>query len=126
MITKKGRLILLPPIGQSSGHPPLAFVNFCKTTFITYKIKKYGGMGRQRTCLELSPYEFMLKNQSGVCAICEKKCSSGRALAIDHDHSTNKVRGLLCNRCNRGLGMFMDDPKLLSTAALYLKKYGKS
>lgn len=89
-----------------------------------YLIKKNGGISRQRNFLELSPYGYILEKQGGVCAICKKKCSSGRALAIDHCHKTNKVRGLLCTRCNRGLGFFLDRPDLLVKASEYLKQNG--
>lgn len=58
-----------------------------------------------------------------VCAICGKKCSSGKRLSIDHSHKTNKVRGLLCGSCNLGIGKFYDDIGLLEKAIVYLRKY---
>ena len=87
--------------------------------------KKNGRIVKQRRFLELSPYNFVLEKQNGVCAICHKKCSSGRALAIDHDHTTNEFRGLLCTKCNRGLGFFDDGIDLLESAIKYLKQHGK-
>ena len=63
-------------------------------------------------------YNTLLQKQNGVCAICKQTCS--RALAADHCHTTGKVRGLLCNNCNRGLGHFKDSRELLETASAYL------
>ena len=48
-------------------------------------------------------------------------CGSDESLVVDHDHKTGKIRGMLCNHCNRGLGHFRDDPELLVFAAEYLK-----
>lgn len=70
-------------------------------------------------------YKDMLPNQqlkelllaSKCCAICN---ISGVPLCVDHDHKQNVVRGVLCNRCNLGLGQFRDDPLLLEFAAMYL------
>lgn len=50
------------------------------------------------------------------CTICGDEDS----LVVDHDHKTNKIRGLLCNRCNKGLGLFRDDPNLLEFARVYV------
>jgi len=57
-----------------------------------------------------------LKSTVKQCVICgvEEK------LVVDHNHKTGKIRGLLCNHCNRGLGHFRDDPTLLEFAAQYL------
>lgn len=55
--------------------------------------------------------------QQGLCAICQHETA---VLHIDHCHENNKVRGLLCGSCNRGLGMFKDNPELLKAAAEYL------
>lgn len=67
----------------------------------------------------------MLKTQGGRCAICPKKVSlDGKALSVDHCHTSGKIRGLLCSECNRGIGYFTDNPELLEAAAAYLKKTG--
>jgi len=65
----------------------------------------------------------MLKQQKGVCKICEKKAPPGKVLCIDHCHLFNKVRALLCNNCNSGLGHFHDDPDLLRAAADLLDEW---
>lgn len=69
-------------------------------------------------------YEEMLAAQGGCCAICHAKKPGGRTklFFIDHCHTTGKVRGLLCMRCNTGLGLFMDNQKFLSNAISYLKE----
>ena len=55
------------------------------------------------------------------CGICgATTCPSGRALAIDHDHSTGRLRGFLCFSCNTGIGKFKDSTALLSMAMDYL------
>lgn len=46
----------------------------------------------------------MYEAQGGTCAICDQPCASGRRLAVDHDHVTNRIRGLLCAKCNSCLG----------------------
>lgn len=77
---------------------------------------------RVRYNLTEEGYRRLQEQQGGVCFICAKACSSGRKLAVDHDHSTGKVRGLLCRRCNQMLGVAKDDPTLLLRAADYLLK----
>jgi hypothetical protein len=72
-------------------------------------------------------YEDMLMQQNGACAICGKPESrmirgSVAMLAIDHDHETGKVRGLLCSWCNRRLGVF-EDKTFVASAVKYLKRY---
>jgi hypothetical protein len=63
----------------------------------------------------------LLALQQGVCAICKKAELSNKALAVDHCHKTGRFRGLLCRKCNTGLGFFNDDPDLLEAAKNYLK-----
>lgn len=64
--------------------------------------------------------------QNGRCLICNQKAKETRLLTIDHDHKTGKVRGLLCDNCNTGLGLFKDSPNLLRRAALYLENTAQS
>jgi len=66
-------------------------------------------------------YEAILKKQEGRCAICHCHQHYQR-LAVDHDHKTGMVRGLLCTNCNRGLGRFFDSALRLSNAAAYITK----
>lgn len=72
----------------------------------------------------LSPEQYldMLEKQQGKCAICKLEPTSKRGLAVDHDHETGEVRGLLCGGCNTALGSFKDDPEVLTSAIEYLRK----
>lgn len=84
--------------------------------------------------LTVEQYEQMLANQGGCCAICgrspdqvEHLARDGRkakVLAVDHDHATGTVRGLLCAQCNKGLGNLQDDPDVVLMAFHYLKLGG--
>jgi hypothetical protein len=82
---------------------------------------------RKQNC-ESDHYQALFRAQGGKCAICGTtqghRSSRGRVcrLAVDHDHATGKVRGLLCNNCNRGLGRFKDSVKNLEAALRYLKR----
>lgn len=67
-------------------------------------------------------HQSMITAQGDRCLICGSTSSDGRALRIDHDHATGRIRGLLCNSCNLGLGKFKDDPALLRSAAVYLEQ----
>ncbi len=69
-------------------------------------------------------FNSMLERQEGKCAICGTTDWGKPSPSIDHDHKTGKVRALLCNRCNRVLGLAEDSPELLSMMSNYLKKYG--
>jgi hypothetical protein len=65
-------------------------------------------------------YNEMFERQFGLCAICRKP-ENDIKLAVDHCHETGKVRGLLCKRCNMGIGLLGDNPDTLISAAMYLK-----
>ena len=64
----------------------------------------------------------LYKKAEQRCQICGRpEETMTRSLAIDHDHKTGKVRGLLCHQCNRGLAHYRDNPELLEAAAKYLR-----
>jgi hypothetical protein len=73
-------------------------------------------------------YEELMKLHNGVCAICSgiNKTRTKRGfkrLAVDHNHTTGKVRGLLCQNCNWALGCLEDNLERVEKLVLYLKKY---
>lgn len=71
--------------------------------------------------ISIDYYNLLLKKQNNVCAICGG--TDTKNLAVDHDHKTGKVRGLLCHRCNLGLGCFNDDIELIKLSIKYLRSY---
>jgi hypothetical protein len=78
--------------------------------------------------IDLEEYDNILKSQGGRCGICETTentsaygVNNSSAFSVDHCHKTGKVRGLLCNQCNRGIGMLGDTVESLEKALKYLK-----
>ena len=81
---------------------------------------------RKATILEhgitLEQYQEMFDKQNGCCAICNvHQDKLKQALCVDHNHQTNKIRGLLCGKCNRGIGYLNDNINTLEQAINYLK-----
>lgn len=84
-----------------------------------YNLKRYYGITKEQ-------YDKMFMEQNGLCKICNKpettidgKTKKLKTMSVDHCHDTNKIRGILCNNCNQGLGKFKHNPILLRQAALY-------
>ncbi len=73
--------------------------------------------------ITIDDYDKLLAAQAGKCAICHGGTSK-RHFAVDHNHRNNRIRGLLCARCNTGLSRFMDDITNLRRAVTYMKDDG--
>jgi hypothetical protein len=91
--------------------------------------RRRDGMRRLLYGLKPGQYEEMLNKQGGKCSICREPEASpdrhtgrARGLFVDHDHATGRVRGLLCMRCNIGVGQFRDDVDLMKLAIEYLNR----
>lgn len=85
-------------------------------TWKRWFIRKYYG-------LTLDDVAVMLEAQNGCCAICRSPFGNDER-CIDHDHRTGKIRGLVCHRCNMGIGFLRDDPAILTSAAIYVRDGG--
>ena len=84
----------------------------------------------RRFGLSRDEYDEIMAYCGGVCQICGKPETRVRggvshSLCVDHDHTTGRVVGLLCFRCNSAVGLFEEDPELLIAAASYLLRTGK-
>lgn len=71
--------------------------------------------GHYRSMIDDSSLKSIISSTI-MCTICGDK----ESLVVDHDHKFNKIRGIICNRCNKGLGLFRDNPEFLEYARIYL------
>ena len=82
-----------------------------------HRLKKFFG-------ITFDSFKEMYLRQGGKCKICRNTNKNNyKSLAVDHDHKTGKIRGLLCESCNGSLGKFLDDVNILKNAIKYLEKY---
>lgn len=85
-------------------------------------LDRWDAIIRRTYGISLEEYYKLIEYQGGGCAVCGRKQEpDGRKLSIDHDHTTGKVRGILCYSCNKALGLFYDIPERLDKAAEYLR-----
>jgi len=87
--------------------------------------KRYGRAIKHKYGLTIEQYNALLLAQNNCCRICirpfTERGSNNDAPVIDHCHTTNKIRGLICHRCNKGLGAFEDNVQILYNAISYLQ-----
>ena len=89
------------------------------------KVKNFNRVGmwkQQGINITVEQYNKIFKKQKSACKICNVKVKL-KALNVDHNHNTGKIRGLLCDKCNKGLGIFNDDFTLIYVAYKYLRKF---
>lgn len=87
------------------------------------KEKGYSACIKHLYGITIEDYKIMFKNQKGKCAICNtnRMPKNQKRFNIDHNHQTGKVRGLLCQLCNSGLGKFKENKRALKRAIKYLE-----
>ena len=95
------------------------FDSWCKTCRAMYRSETRRGTYRAMISDELLKDIVETVTECVICGSTEK-------LVVDHCHTTNQIRGMLCNHCNRGLGHFRDDPALLEFARIYLLSYSNT
>jgi len=123
----------LEAFGQYRNRGKVQWRRECKACRSAAESAKYHGCAERRAtakanthrsrlqrCYSMTPEDLtrMQREQDDKCLICKQKPDT---LHIDHCHSTGAVRGLLCGTCNRGLGLFKDNPAYLQQAIYYLQ-----
>lgn len=115
---KCNKILSINKFGKTgSNHPKSSCLKCCN-------LSKFG--------INSSDWDKMFLKQNGKCAICKKaekaKTNSGKImnLAVDHDHKTGKIRGLLCGACNQGIGLLKEKISLFESAISYLKEHNES
>ena len=84
------------------------------------KLRERAGHLMRKYGMTIEQYDAMLEGQGGGCFICGRPPRENISLHVDHDHSTGRVRGILCFCCNNALADFQEDPELLKKAAGYV------
>lgn len=107
----------------------------CKPCYLAALAEKKKGIPQEQKAISrriqlmksygitLEDYMDLDARQKSCCAICNMPEKEGKVLAVDHDHKTGAVRGLLCNNCNRALGHFKDSEVYLANALKYIGKF---
>jgi hypothetical protein len=96
--------------------------NKCYRTTNAQQIKRKNFLrGFKKYNITEQEYLCLLKQQNGKCIICGRKPSKKKRLHIDHCHKSNWIRGLLCFRCNFGIGWFLDNAKIFEKVFHYLR-----
>ncbi|SRR6266567_1388838 len=114
---------------------PSGTVPYCKPCSRTYRQehftdeqrRRYGVMTRNGRLLRVygitaDQYSLIIEKQAGGCGICGKTKEKKKSLAVDHCKSTNVIRGILCENCNRAIGLLNHDINLLHKASIYLSR----
>jgi len=78
---------------------------------------------KKRYGLSVEQKQELIDNQDGKCAICTNDLKDTHDVCVDHCHKTNKIRGILCRKCNLGIGHLNDSIEILKSAQKYLEKY---
>lgn len=112
-------------LGEACSHCKRTDVTFhknCPACKSCHSKKGRNGHLRRKYGLSTEAFAILLIKQNGGCAICgTTDWGSDSSPCVDHDHTTGEVRGLLCRKCNVGIGQLRDNPALLANAMRYLE-----
>ena len=116
------------------------FTSYCKVCWKTYikttqrkpsKEKTRSYILRSKFGISFEDYMTLYNNQGGLCSICKKPLTIwaetrdySNVACVDHNHTTGEIRGLLCNHCNTGIGLFREDLSIMKEAINYLTSKG--
>jgi hypothetical protein len=106
---KPSTLEFFPPHNKKKN----GFDSWCRSCRGNYRAEIR--RGNYRFAISDDNLKSLIKS-SESCTICGDVCN----LVVDHDHKAGSIRGMLCNRCNKGLGLFRDSPELLEYARIYI------
>jgi hypothetical protein len=121
---------------RATCHPdrPLSGLGLCSTCYSQHHRKthesKYRLAARRHSLMKhygmsIEEYDILATQQDYKCAICEEIAPALRALVVDHNHETGRVRELLCRACNSGIGALGDSIERLEKALAYLRKHAQ-
>ena len=121
----KGDIRLTNLVQMNPGLPDVDPSTYGKAHRAAYPLQYRDKELRKNFGIGLEEYQAMFVAHGGVCAICKQPETAARGgkdlwLSVDHNHTTGKLRGLLCSNCNRGIGCFGDDQVKLGNAISYL------
>ena len=97
---------------------------YCHNRYLKTKDRLWKNKLQRDFGITSDEYSKKLKKQRGKCAICDTSIKqNGKNLAVDHNHKTKKIRGLLCNNCNVAIGFLKEDIQKAKNLIKYLKKW---
>ena len=106
--------------GMCTDHPKTFAVLGKTKCLLSLRLWNLGRRGLSKK--ELKKAEKAIKNSNGLCEICSEKLLNTKKMHVDHDHNTNKFRGILCDNCNIMLGYARNEPEILEAGAEYIRR----
>lgn len=116
---KRGRMA--PSLQRPAPNPGPRCATHHRAHVKAYKQRSHELMVTKNYGIQPGEYDIRYKAQGGTCAICQTATGSSKRLAVDHNHTTGSVRGLLCGPCNRFVGRLRDSPDAFLRAHKYLR-----